>query len=265
MGSISDSVREFAESPEAYVSDPAPPEDRIFTGGCCIYVAGSGTQVNVTRVRTSEAALDRTIAEVREIVRGRGIKRALWSVGPSSRPAGLSALLGARGFFPGKPPFEAEAEAMVLVSPPPPPPPGVEARLVRDLDEYTAALRIAVEAFEMPAEDARGWLAAAPRLWERQDGVNRMALIALVEGRPAGFAFAAGAPQGLLCGGSGVRPAERGRGSYRALVSARWARAVELGTPALVIHAGAMSRPIAARAGFLPLGRIQNLEDPALG
>jgi GNAT superfamily N-acetyltransferase len=265
MGSIPDSVREFAESPEAYVSDPAPPEHRIFTEGCCIYVAGSGTQVNVTRVRTTESALDRTIDEVREIARARGVKRALWTVGPSSRPAGLSAQLAARGFFPGKPPFEPEAEAMVLVSPPPPPPPGVEARLVHDLDEYRAALQIAVEAFEMPAADAEGWLSAAPLLWERQDGVNRMALIALVEGRPAGFAFAAGAPQGLLCGGSGVRPAERGRGCYRALVAARWARAVELGRPALVIHAGAMSQPIAARAGFLPLGRIENLEDPQLG
>lgn len=265
MGPIPDSVREFAESPEAYVSDPAPPEDRIFTEGCCVYVAGSGTQSNVTRVRTSEATLDRTIEEVREIVRARGIKRALWSVGPSSRPTNLSAQLAARGFFPGKPPFEAEAEAMVLVSAPPPPPVGVEARLVRDLDEYVAAVRIAIEAFEMPAEDARGWLAAAPLLWERQDGVNRMALIALVEGRPAGFAFAAGAPQGLLCGGSGVRPSERGRGCYRALVSARWARAVELGKPALVIHAGAMSRPIAERVGFVPIGRIENLEDPELG
>jgi len=265
MDLIPDNVREFAESPEAYVSDPTPPEDRIFTEGCCIYVAGSGTQVNVTRVRTTEVGLDRTIDEVRGIVRARGIKRALWSVGPSTRPAGLSAQLAARGFFPGKPPFEHEAEAMVLVSPPPPAPAGVEARLVRDLEEYTAALQIAVEAFEMPAEDARGWLAAAPLLWARQDGVNRMALIALVEGRPAGFAFAAGAPHGLLCGGSGVRPSERGRGCYRALVSARWARAVELGTPALVIHAGAMSRPIAARAGFVALGRIENLEDPALG
>jgi GNAT superfamily N-acetyltransferase len=137
--------------------------------------------------------------------------------------------------------------------------------MVRDYDEYTAALRIAFEAFEMPAAEAQGWLSAAPALWEHQDGVNRMTLIALVDGRPAGFAFAAGAPQGLLCGGSGVRPAARGRGCYRALVAARWARAVELGKPALVIHAGTMSRPIAERAGFAALGRIENLEDPEVG
>jgi hypothetical protein len=262
MGQIPDSVREFAESPEAYVSNPTPPEDRIFTDGCCIYVAGAGTHVSVTRVRTTEAALERTIDEVRTIAKDRGVKRALWNLGPSTRPAGLAAQLAARGFFPGKPPFEPEAEAMVLVQPPPLPPAGVEARLVRDFDEYKAALRIAVEAFDIPPEEAEGWLAAAPRLWEHQDGVNRMTLIALVDGRPTGFAFAAGAPQGLVCGGSGVRPGGRRQGAYRALVAARWARAVELQKPALVIHAGAMSRPIAERAGFTPLGRIENLEDP---
>ncbi|HVV50605.1 MAG TPA: hypothetical protein VHO06_13145, partial [Polyangia bacterium] len=171
----------------------------------------------------------------------------------------------ARGFVPGKPPFEPEAEAMVLVQAPPPAPAGVEARPVRDYDEYLAALRIAAEAFEMPDDEARGWLAAAPTLWERQDGVDRVTLLALVEGRPAGFAFAARAPQGFLCGGSGVRPAERGRGAYRALVAARWALAVAQGKPALVIHAGAMSRPIAERAGFTALGHVQNLEDTGLG
>jgi hypothetical protein len=265
MGPIPDDVREFAESPEAYVSDPAPPEDRIFTDTCCVCLAGSGTQASVSRVRTTEAAIDRTIDEVRAIVRARGIKRVLWSLGPSTRPAGLPALLAARGFFPGKPPFEPDAEAMVLVRPPPPPPANVEARPVGDGDEYAVALTIAAEAFEMPADEARGWLSAAPALWKQQDGVNRMTFIALVEGRPAGFAFAAGAPQGLLCGGSGVRPAERRHGAYLALVAARWARAVELGKPALVIHAGAMSRPIAERAGFVPVGRIDNLEDPELG
>jgi GNAT superfamily N-acetyltransferase len=261
MGPIADSIREFAESPEAYVSNPMLPEARILTDRYCVYVAGSATQASVSRVRTTEEALDRTIDEVRAIVRAHRVKRVLWSLGPSSRPAGLSARLAARGFVPGKPPFEPEAEAMVLVRPPPPSPPNVEARLVRDLDEYTAALRIAAEAFEMSVEEAQGWLSAAPVLWERQDGVNRMTLIAFVEGRPAGFAFAGGAELGVFCGGSGVRPAERGHGCYRALVAARWARAVELGTPALVIHAGAMSRPIAERAGFVSIGRIENLED----
>src|SRR6185437_1897016 len=190
MGPLLDSIREFAESPEAYVSDPTPPEARFLTDRYCLYLAGSGTQATVSRVRTTAEYLDRTIDEIRGIVRAHGVKRVLWNLGPSSRPSGLPALLAARGFSPGKPPFEPEAEAMVLVQPPPPPPPNVEARLVRDFDEYTAALRIAAEAFEMPADEAQGWLSAAPLLWAHQDGVNRMTLIALVDGRRAGFAFA---------------------------------------------------------------------------
>ena len=44
----------------------------------------------------------------------------------------------------------------------------------------------------------------------------------------------------------------------------RWTEAVRLGTPALVIQAGAMSRPILDRAGFETVCRIQVLEDPAV-
>jgi hypothetical protein len=54
----------------------------------------------------------------------------------------------------------------------------------------------------------------------------------------------------------------RGRGAYRALLAARWIEAVGLGKPALVIQAGAMSRPILERSGFESLCRIDMLEDP---
>jgi hypothetical protein len=42
----------------------------------------------------------------------------------------------------------------------------------------------------------------------------------------------------------------RGCGVYRALVRARWDEAVARGTPALVVQAGQMSRPILERLGF---------------
>jgi len=44
----------------------------------------------------------------------------------------------------------------------------------------------------------------------------------------------------------------RGRGAYRALVAARWADAVERGTPALVTQAGAMSKPMLSTAVTSP-------------
>ena len=57
----------------------------------------------------------------------------------------------------------------------------------------------------------------------------------------------------------------RGNGAYRALLAARWADAVRLGKPALVIHAGAMSRPIVARCGFEPVCEVLVMEDARVG
>jgi uncharacterized protein (DUF2237 family) len=53
------------------------------------------------------------------------------------------------------------------------------------------------------------------------------------------------------------------RGAYRALVRARWDEAVEAGQPALVVHAGAMSRPILERLGFHAVAEQEVLLDPA--
>ena len=119
-----------------------------------------------------------------------------------------------------------------------------------------------METFNEPEEDAAGWLAAAPALWEQQDHVERFAHLAFVDGRPVGFAFAFAGPVGLLLGGSGVLAAARGRGAYRALLAARWQEAARLGKPALVIQAGAMSRPILERSGFESICSVDVLEDP---
>jgi hypothetical protein len=58
-----------------------------------------------------------------------------------------------------------------------------------------------------------------------------------------------------------VRPEARGRGAYRALVRARWDDAAERGTPALTVHAGALSRPILERLGFVTVGDVTCLLD----
>ena len=55
----------------------------------------------------------------------------------------------------------------------------------------------------------------------------------------------------------GTSPAARGQGAYRALVRARWDEAVQVGQPALVVHAGAMSRPILERLGFHAVAELQ--------
>jgi hypothetical protein len=251
MSEISDSIRGFAEEPDRFVAEPLPPARRIQTPAFTLILSPSRTVSSVSGVRTSASDLDRTVAEVRGLVRKAGYGRTAWNVGPSSRPAGLAEMLLERGFTPAtRPPFEPEATAMALAHPPPVPPEGVEARRVRDLDEYLQAWRIALETFNASEEDAAGWLAVAPELWKQQDFIDRFTHIALIEERAVGFAFAFTGPFGLLLGGSGVLQGARGRGAYRALLAARWTEAVQLGKPALVIQAGAMSRPILARSGF---------------
>jgi GNAT superfamily N-acetyltransferase len=263
---ISETIRRFAEEPETFANDPSLPARLISTPAFTLALSPSPTQSVVSGVRTSMEGLDATIEEVRSLTREAGYTRLVWSVGPSSRPEGLAALLVTRGFTPAtRPPFEPELTAMVLAEPPPPPQAGVEARLVRDVDEYILALRIAMEAFGESDEASAAWVSAAPSMWVPEDGNARLTHLAFLDdGRPVGFAFAAAAPAGLLLGGSGVLPAARGRGAYRALVAARWALATKLGKPALVIQAGLMSRPILERCGFEAVCRLDMLDDPTI-
>jgi len=265
MAEISERIRLFAEEPERLVVEPLPPVRRFMTDAFTLILSPMPSMSNVACVHTTEAELDATIAEVRRRVREAGYVRTVWAVGPSARPVNLAALLKARGFIPAdRPPFEPELTAMALVQPPPEPSPNIETRPIRSLEEYVEAWRIAIDAFNESPEDAAGWLAAAPALWAQQDGVVRSSYVALIDGHAVGFAFALAGPDGLLLGGSGVLTAARGQGAYRALVAARWRDAVRLGKPALVIQAGAMSRPILARCGFHEICRLAVLEDPAV-
>jgi hypothetical protein len=262
MSEISDAIRGFAEEPDCFVAEPLAPARRIQTATFTLALSPSRTMSAVSGARTSARDLDGTLAEVRRLARQAGCARMAWNVGPSSRPTGLTEMLIERGFVPAtRPPLEPEATAMALVHAPPAPPEGVEARRVRDLDEYLQTWRIAFETFNASEEDAAGWLAVAPELWKQQDWVDRFTYVALIDERPVGFAFALAGPCGLLLGGSGVLAGVRGHGAYRALLAARWIDAVRLGKPALVIQAGAMSRPILERSGFESLCRIDVLED----
>jgi hypothetical protein len=266
MLTMSESVRLFAEEPESLVSDPPLPGRRIRNDRFCLVMSPSPSQSTVSRVRTSAEGLDGVVAEIRDILKAAGYQRAVWLLGPSSRPEGLSAHLKARGFVPAtRPPFEPESTAMAISTPPARPRGDVEARQVRDYDEFVVALRLGLEAFGESEADIASWMATAPALWAEQDGITKLTHIAFVDGRPAGFAFTNAGANGLLLGGSAVLPAARGRGAYRALVAARWDEGVRLGKPALVIHASAMSRPILERCGFEAVCRIEALDDPVIG
>jgi hypothetical protein len=266
MTGLPSAIRQFTEEPAPELVEPILPEARLLSTEYCLFLSATPTQSTVSCVRTTEARLDQTIAEVRRDLKQRGYTGCIWMIGPSCEPKNLVELLRARGFVPAtEAPHEPELEAMALVRPPKPTRSEVDAHMVRDYDEYKAALTIAMKAFEVPADGVAGWMAAAPELYKQQDGVNRMTLLAYVDGKPAGFAWACSATNGLLLCGSGVLPEARGRGAYRALLDARWKAAVALGKPLLAIHAGAMSRPVLERCGFESVCRVELYVDPVVG
>jgi GNAT superfamily N-acetyltransferase len=104
----------------------------------------------------------------------------------------------------------------------------------------------------------------APTRWESyvSRGVS-LRFLASIDDEPVAAGQCLVTELGLFLSGSTTLPEARGRGAYRALVQARWDEAVGRGTPALVIGAGAMSRPILERVGFEPLCQLNVLLDPA--
>ena len=260
---VSERLRLLAEEPDAHQPEPPPPSRRIVTPSYFLGFGPSQAFSTVSAVRTTEGELDEVVAEVRQACREAGYTRTTWFVGPSSRPGNLADLLERRGFLPAtSPPHEPVFTAMALTEAPPAPPPGIEARLVGDVDEYVQGIKIAMEAFGEPPDVTAEWVAAAPQQWLGFDGVTRFAHMAYVDGRPVGYAFTVSCGDALLLGGAAVLADARGRGAYRSLLAARWARAVELGSQGLVIHAGEMSRPILERCGFQRVCLVKLLDDP---
>jgi hypothetical protein len=122
------------------------------------------------------------------------------------------------------------------------------------------AARIAGAAFGMtpPAIEETTARARADFAREGRDGAT---YLAFVDGRAVARATAAFTEHGVLLFGGATLPDARGRGAYHALVRARWDDAVARGTPVLVTHAGAMSRPILERLGFEAVSRVEILVD----
>ncbi|HVU52174.1 MAG TPA: GNAT family N-acetyltransferase [Polyangia bacterium] len=264
---LPDAIRRFAEEPDAEQPEPWLPARRFVRPAYTLVLSPSPTHSCVSRVRTTAGELDGVIAEVRGILRDHGFVACGWYLGPSCRPTGLARMLAERGFVPATTaPFEPRFTVMTLTRPPPVPPPrpGIEARLVRSCDEYVAAFRAGLEASGVPELEIAKWIEAAPKGWDHASGIARMTHIALADGQIAGLGVASPGPSAILLGGGAVLEAYRGRGVYRALVASRWRAAVELGKPALTVHAGAMSRPILERCGFEVLCELDVLVDPSL-
>jgi predicted N-acetyltransferase YhbS len=162
--------------------------------------------------------------------------------------------------------FELDPEpyvvGMVLDEEPPPVPAGMVVRRVETLDDYAASQEIAREAFGVPEADRAPMRERdAAGFAQLQASPYAALFVAEVDGVPAASARATFADAGVVLNSGATLPGARGRGAYRALVRVRWDEGVRRGTPALVTQAGAQSRPILRRLGFVAVAEIRILLD----
>jgi GNAT superfamily N-acetyltransferase len=264
---ISEEVRRFAEAPAAWGEiQPESGLTRILTERYCLLLGPVPGFTSVSRLRLDPDNLAETLAEVRAQVAASDHREAIWWVGPAATPGDLVDRLQAHGLIPDeRPNSEAHATSMALTEEPPATP-GVIARRVDGFDEFVRAGLIADAAFGASEEESRAYESIAEESFAReQAGHSPRTYIALLDGKPVGVGRALIAPDcpAVVMLGGGVLPEARGRGVYRALVRARWEDAAAAGTPALVTHAGAMSRPILERLGFQAVAEQEILLDPA--
>jgi GNAT superfamily N-acetyltransferase len=261
---ITDAVRLFAEEPDRHLPEPEPPAKRLLDDRFVLFFGTTIFQNLVSSVRVGVDDVPSLVDEIRAHV-GPDRRRVAWVVGPSCTPADLTARLEGLGFVPAdRPPYEPVATAMVLTEEPDVGgTEAVEVRPVETFEDYLVSDEIAGVAFGDDERALEAYAKVAPERFAaysaRDDYVR---LLAFVDGSAVAVGMANAGEHGLLLGGAGTLPDARGRGAYRALVRARWDEAVKRGTPALVILAGAMSRPIVERAGFRPICELAVLMDP---
>jgi len=255
---LSPEVLSLAENANTH-TPLGPGDERVENDRFVLWLGPTaGPAFNVAqRLRLTPESVDATVEEVRALMRARSRGACTWEIGSSATPPDLRERLYAHGMVDDDDP---DVAAMVLSAAPPPPPPGVEARPVRDVDEYVEAKRVAEAAFGMPPDPDRvdRWRA---RFEEQQALGHGRTFVALLDGRIVAHGASSYSEHGVTLFGGATVPEARGRGAYRALVSARWDDAGARGLPVVVTQAGAMSRPILERVGFVEVARIWVLVD----
>jgi GNAT superfamily N-acetyltransferase len=262
---VPESVRNGAVFSVANGPNPPPelPIEKLHEDGLTVLLLPGPTGALV-EPRALRTGLESTVERVRALLREREKERAAWFVSEYATPAELAERLGRLGLGPyDEPPFEPRFAAMVRVDAPAEGPGDVEARLPRDFEEFLAGQAVSDDAFEQDAADRKAWEEHRRTAWSlHESGASPLrSFVALLDGEIVGSAGALLCDHSVNLIGGSVRQDARGRGVYRALVRARWELAVERGTPALTVQAGAMSRPTLERLGFETVGWTDCLLD----
>jgi predicted N-acetyltransferase YhbS len=211
----------------------------------------------VLRARLED--VDAALRTTREWFAARGRDSYMWMVGDSAEPADLGAQLVERGLAPDE--LDPVSAGMILEREPAFVE-GIETRKVERYEEALAAAEIGWQSFGFTPEQTEDVRAKHRERYELNKDVPGGAnFIALIDGEVVGSGGLDYTDVGAYLGGGNVAAHARGRGVYRALVRARWDAAARRGTPALVVQAGAMSKPILERLGFETVCEIRMFVD----
>ena len=210
------------------------------------------------RLRFDPDSVDERIERVRAWFRDQGRTEFVWWVGPSATPTDLQTRLLGRGAVP----WRDGVIASMLTEQAPPEVPAIGLQRVETYEEFVVAREIAWRVADFTAEQSAEMLATLPEKWEsRIRSDEGAAYLAYVAGEPVASADMLFLPFAGFLSGASTLPEHRSRGIYRALVRARWDDAVRRGTPALIVGAGNMSRPILERIGFRAVAEQRLLVD----
>jgi hypothetical protein len=240
---------DFAEAMGPFL-EPAPGRLLRVTDAYAVSAEVGHTWAQVERLRLREDEVASAIEDVEGFMHESGTERASWWLTERSTPT-EDAFLAA-----GLQRHEDYLHAAMVLTEEPPPVEGVEVRRVETLEEFAESRRLTRDAFGNPhmRNPPDEELAVE---WEQQ--LNPI-FAGWLDGRMASVGSAVYTRAGgYLLGGASAAWA-RGRGAYRAVVRARWDEAVRRGTPALVVGAGSMSRPILERLGFEQVLQFRRLE-----
>jgi GNAT superfamily N-acetyltransferase len=251
---VEPTVAELAENTAAHVL-PRPgletvDQDEFF------FEAGR-FRASMQRLRLGD--VEAAVAWARDECARRRVTRCEWWIGWNATPSDLAEQLVALGFVPDD--EEATLTGM-SIDRAPPVAPNVEVRQIETLEQHLAALEVDWDVWNLPEEERASRRAHEHERFDPNGTVHHFA--AYADGRPVGFGRAIDMDAGVALMGGAVLPEARGRGVYRALVHARWERAVARGTPLLVVQAGHMSEPVLAGLGFRSHGVLRLFVDPGV-
>jgi hypothetical protein len=224
-----------------------------------VFSRGGGRGGAIVRPRIAAGEVEAAVERARAFGREHGVPDLTWWCGRHGEPADLADRLLELGCVPEP---EAPVLTTLALTRRPDGTPTTEVRRVDDFEGYLKALEIDWESFGTPADELPDRRERAERDWPGICDAGVVAHhLAYVDGAPVAYSRTVFLPHAALLLGGGTLPAARGRGAYMSLVHRRWQEAVERGTPALVVAAGVMSRPILERLGFENHGETRLLLD----